>query len=115
MHLSDVPADHPVPRLATIALGKVVRDDEIADAPLDEKRVEKLRRKFKPHLIGAPVVSRRPDGSAEVLNGSHRTAMLRRLYGDGLEIDVLAFDGLSAEQERGLYQHYHRKRKKQKR
>lgn len=107
-HLRDFATDHPFPSPATVRLGDIWRDPQVAYIPLREDNVEKLRAEFKAHLVGAPIVSKREDGQIVVLNGSHRCEMLRAMFGDDLEIDVSMFVGLTRDQETAIFERHHK-------
>ncbi len=110
MHFHEaVDTSHPLPRPRTVLLGDIERDPSVASIPLRKDHIDKLTEDFKPWLVGMPIVSLREDGTIAVLNGSHRCEMLRQLFGDLIELDVLAFRGLTIEQEVEIFQHHHRK------
>ena len=108
-HLRDFATEHPYPAQATIRLGDIWRDPEVAYIPIRMDHVAELRDQFKPHLVGYPVVSRREDGQVVVLNGSHRCEALRAMFGDDLEIDVALYDGLTRDQEVAIFERHHKK------
>ncbi len=108
-HLRDLAADHPFPSPATIRLGDIWRDPEVAYIPIRADHVADLRETFKPHLVGYPIVSRRDDGQVVVLNGSHRCEALRAMFGDDLELDVSLYECLTREQEVAIFERHHKK------
>jgi len=108
-HLRDYATDHPFPSVATIRLGDIWRDPEVASIPIRMDHVDELREKFQPHLVGYPIVSRRENGQIVVLNGSHRCEALRAMFGDDLEIDASLYTGLTRDQEVVIFERHHKK------
>jgi hypothetical protein len=108
-HLRDLATEHPYPAPATVRLGDIWRDPDIASIPIRADHVEKLRAEFMPHLVGVPIVSRRDDGQVVVLNGSHRCEALRAMFGEDLELDVTLYDGLTRDQEVAIFERHHKK------
>ncbi len=108
-HLRDYATEHPYPSPATLRLGDIWRDPEVATIPIRSDHVDELREKFKPHLVGYPIASKREDGQVVVLNGSHRCEALRAMFGDDLEIDVSLYVGLTRDQEVAIFERHHKK------
>ncbi len=77
--------------------------------PRGERYVARIVRNFDLNLLMPLVVNRRVDGSYWVIDGGHRLKALRQL--GWTEVDVWLYEGLSREQEAGLYASQQRDRR----
>lgn len=84
-------------RLRWIALGRIVVSDR-AQRELKQARVDHLVAHFDIEQIGAPVVNER-GGKFFVIDGQHRVAALREIYGDSRQVQCWAYVGLTEEEE----------------
>lgn len=76
-----------------------------------ERHVAQILREFDLNLLMPLIVNRRVDGSYWVIDGGHRLKALRQLKRPQAEVDVWLYEGLSREQEAGLYASQQRDRR----
>lgn len=71
-----------------------------------EKRiVNKLVREWNPVLLTPLVVSHR-EGRYYLIDGQHRVAAMRRIYGGDVKTDCVVHEGMDYQQEADLYIHF---------
>jgi hypothetical protein len=84
-------------RLRWIPLRRIAVSD-IAQRDLKDSRVDYLVAHFDAEQIGAPVVNER-GGKFYVIDGQHRIAALREVFGDDHQVQCWTYAGLSEEEE----------------
>lgn len=67
------------------------------------RQVKEIVDHYDPDLIGTPIVHRRQTGRIVVLDGQHRVAALREMFGIDCYVTVQVLSGLSAEEEAELF------------
>lgn len=84
-------------RLRWIPIGRVAISD-IAQRELKPSRVDYLVAHFDHEQIGAPVVNER-GGKFFVIDGQHRIAALREVYGENHQVQCWTYVGLTEDEE----------------
>lgn len=92
----------PSSEIRSLALKSLATDPDVQRS-LDTRRVDKIAEDFDPNALGVITVSHRGGGTYFVVDGQHRAAAARIVKGDDWKISCRVFDGLSLEEEAGMF------------
>lgn len=76
--------------------------DPAVQRVLNEPRVEKIAKNFKPQMLGLFTASKRIDGRTYIIDGQHRMAACRKKHFDGY-IATRVYEGLTLAEEAELF------------
>jgi hypothetical protein len=89
-----------VPTIQELRLENLIIDARY-QRPLSPAHLRRLNKQFQQHLVGYILVSQRPDGSCAILDGQHRTQVLRSR--GVLTARCSVYEGLTPEQEAEIF------------
>lgn len=88
----------PVLRVELLRVGDL-QVDPAYQRELNERRIRKYKVDFKPIQLGIIEVSRRDDGTMFVVDGQHRVALVKQLFGPNAQLPAQVYEGWSLQQE----------------
>lgn len=80
-----------------------ITTDSRVQRPLDKKRVDRIVDRWLDAAFGVPTVSQREDGTCIALDGQHRIEAMRQRGEASRRFDVVAFYGLTLQQEARMF------------
>ena len=88
-------------RLTVLNTGRLISGMQY-QRKVEKRIVNKLVREWNPVLLTPLVVSHR-DGRYYLIDGQHRVAAMRRIYGGDVKTDCVVHEGMTVQQEAELY------------